>query len=150
MIGFYISKDFGSLAGVRCEPSAANFFKCEIALDDRLADARPAWKRGAHSQRFERRLQGQIASDGSSAGVIGHHSAMDKVVRIEVKRRHGDVDLESGLVVFFDLKVFLLSLALGRHADGPSTEGGLVRQGVVQADGAEIRLCADKTTTQLR
>jgi hypothetical protein len=65
---------------------------------------------------------------------------VDEIVGIEIKGRHRDVDLESGLVVLLDVEMFLLGLTLGRHADGPLAKGGLVRQGVVQADGTEIGL----------
>lgn len=65
---------------------------------------------------------------------------MDKIVGIEIKGWHRHVDLKSSLIVFLDVEMFLLGLTLGRHADRPLTKRGLVRQGVVQADGTKVGL----------
>ena len=65
---------------------------------------------------------------------------MDEIVWIEIKGWHSDVDLESGLIIFFDMEMFFLGLTLGRHADRPLAKGGLIWKGVVQADGTKVGL----------
>ncbi len=126
---------------MRREPASTDFLEGEIPFNDRVANrARPVRNQRRSSDGLEGGLKGQIASNGGTTRVIGHDSSVDEIVGIEIKGRHRDVDLESGLVVLLDVEMFLLGLTLGRHADGPLAKGGLVRQGVVQADGTEIGL----------
>lgn len=133
-------ENLGALGRAGREPASAHFPERQVALDDRVSEGARSIELVDEPDGSERGLEGEVAAHRGAARVVRHDRAADEVVGVEVERRHGDVHLEARLVVLLDVEVLLLRLALGRHADRPPAERGLVGERVVEAHRAEVRL----------